>query len=151
MLEKPLLNVDGPRFAQMSASERAKALWGGKYKLTGNSSQWLASHPDEEKEIREAGIELGLIGRTEREQFNAKFAPKPQHQYTEHEARCLAEFSEADVNRFYKGYTGLAADSLGKLAQSDPAKAERLRVAAVLRGVPIPERPLCLPFRYSQQ
>jgi len=71
---------------------------------------------------------------------NTPRAAMPQHVYTDEEAAALAEFSQADVDRFYRNSSGLERDNLTKLTKDDPAKAERLRLAATLRGVPLSER-----------
>lgn len=99
-------------------------------------STWAKENPGAYQEDRQI---LGIT--SPHEQLIREHGPKGPKVHSEAELEAMAEFSEADVRRFYvQQATGVKADSVFELMKSDPAKAARLRIAALARGIPLPER-----------
>jgi hypothetical protein len=61
-MQKPQIDLSGQRFALMTPEERSTVLYGGKFQLLGNLSEWSAKNPEAAKQARAIAQERGILG-----------------------------------------------------------------------------------------
>ena len=127
-MERPILDLRGERFASMTQEQKAKAVYGGKFRLVGNLSEWTRQNPQEAQAVRAVAADLGLVGPSKEQRVQSIkdtiVPPRKTVEHTPQLERDQAEFPEDKCREMFAG------DGAAKLAAVDPPAYQRLRHAA---------------------
>jgi len=127
-MERPLIDLNGARFAAMDETQKAKALYSGKFRLLGSQTEWTARNPELAKAVRAVAADLGLVGPSKEQRVQSIkdtiVPPRKTVEHTPQLERDQAEFPEDKCRAMFAG------DGAAKLAAVDPPAYQRLRHAA---------------------
>jgi len=127
-MERPILDLRGERFAAMTKDQKAKAVYGGKFRLVGNLSEWTRQNPEEAQAVRAVASDLGLVGPNREQRIqNVKDAivpPREVLQITPEVEKARIEFPEAVCREMFRG------SGAERLHAVDPDAYARLKLSA---------------------